>query len=156
MLKTTLAANIDGTELRTYKDVEGRYVLGTETYGQAYGHFNSEISTANETIVVIAARDKDAFSLTDIVVQTDKANGGLVTLRITDGTYTETLVSGSFNDAPISVNLSVAGRMESWQQCRLELVTSSTAANHTVTCTAGYFRVPEAEARTYQVWNFER
>ena len=155
-LKTILTAARDGQELTNHAEVDGTSSLGVMTYGMAHGHFNSEISTANDTTVIITARDADAFSITDLLVQTDRANGGIVTLRITDGTYTETLVSGSFNDAPIAAALSVAGRMESWQGARLELVCASTAANHTVTCTVGYFRVPEEIARTYSVWDTER
>jgi len=156
MLKTTLMAMKDGKELQNYEGVDGSVCLGVMTYAEANGHFNSEVSTANETTEMISVRSKDAFSLTDVIVQTDKANGGIVTLRITDGVETETLVSGSFNDAPISLALSVQGRMESWEGTWLELVTASTAGNHTVTCTVGYFRVPEATARTYQVWDYER
>jgi hypothetical protein len=102
---------------------------------------------------MIPVRASDAISLTDIIVTTDKTQGGLFSLSLTDDVETETLVSGAFSDAPVSVNLSVRGRFESWQGCRLELATVSTGV---VSCTVGYFRVPEVTARTYAVWNSQR
>ena len=156
MINTVLRAAKDGRELANHAEVDGTDALGIMTYGMAHGHFNSEISTANETIIIIPARGSEAFSLTDILIQTSKTNGGTVTLSITDDTYTETLVSGTFAEAPLSVALSVSGRMESWQGCRLELITDSTAGNHTVTCTVGYFRASEEVARSYSVWNAQR
>ena len=156
MVKTTLISMKDNKELENHAGYNGHQVLGTTTYAQAHGHFNSEISTDNDTIIMIPARSNDAFSLTDIVIVTSKTNGGTVTLSITDGTYTEVLVSGTFTEAPLRINHAIGGRWESWKACRLDLASDSTAGNHTVSCTVGYFRIPEALAREYTAWDYDR
>jgi hypothetical protein len=153
MLKTFLASLSNGHELQNYEGVDGSTCLGVMSFGEANGHFNSEVRISTGTTIMIPSRALDAISLTDIIVTTDKTQGGLFSLSLTDDVETETLVSGAFSDAPVSVNLSVKGRFESWQGCRLELDTTSTGV---VSCTVGYFRVPEVTARTYAVWNSER
>ena len=153
-VKSYLVSLKNGHELQNYIGVDGTTCLGVMSFGEANGHFNSEVRTVAGTTTIIPVRSKDAFSLTDINITTDKAAGGLFSLSITDGVETETLISAAFADAPVSVNLSVRGRMESWQACWLDLVTAGVA--HTVSCTVGYFRVPETVARTYAVWDSER
>lgn len=154
MVKSYLVSLKNGHELQNYIGVDGTTCLGVMTFGEANGHFNAETRVAAGTTIMIPARSRDAFSLTDIVVTTDKAAGGAFTLSMTDGVETETLVASAFADAPVSVNLSVRGRMESWQACWLDLTTVGVA--HTVSCTVGYFRVPEEVARTYAVWDSQR
>ena len=154
MLKSYLVSLKNGHELQNYIGVDGTTCLGVMSFGEANGHFNAETRSVAGTTTMIPVRSKDAFSLTDIIITTDKAAGGAFTLSMTDGVETETLVAAAFADAPVSVNLSVRGRMESWQACWLDLVTVGVA--HTVSCTVGYFRVPEVVARTYAVWDSER
>jgi hypothetical protein len=153
MIKTFLASLSNGHELQNYEGIDGTTCLGVMTFGEANGHFNSEVRNSTGTTIMIPVRAFDGISLTDIIVTTDKTQGGLFSLSLTDDVESETLVSGAFSDAPVSVNLSVRGRFESWQGCRLDLDTTSTGV---VSCTVGYFRVPEVTARTYVVWNSER
>ena len=155
MLKSYLVSLENGHELQNYVGVDGTTCLGVMTFGEANGHFNAETRTTAGTTIIIAARGNDAFSLTDIIVTTDKTAGASFSLSITDGSQTEVLAAAAFADAPVAINLSVRGRMESWQACRLDLTTVGGVA-HTVSCTVGYFRVPEKVARTYAVWNSER
>jgi hypothetical protein len=155
MIKATLTDMPSNRQLRVFTDIDASVSLGTKTYGEANGHFNAEQRTSAGTTTMIATRGQDAFSLTDIIVTTDKAAGCSFTLDITDGVETETIVGASFADAPVTIALPVKGRLESWRGSRLDLTTVGGVA-HTVTVTIGYFRVPTIVARSYAVWDEER
>ena len=150
MLKTRLMAGKSGKELHSYEGYDGDPVLVTTTHAQRHGTFTAATRTSAGTTTMIAAQGNDGIVLTDLILTTDKVNAATVTVTITDGANSVTLIAATVTDAPCNIAIPFGGRWETWQACYVNFVTEGTVD---ATLALGYFRIPWNKTLTYGEWS---
>ncbi len=114
-------------------------VLLVTTGPQRHGVFKAVTSTTQTTTIVTAPDSKGAIVLTDLLITTNKAANGLLTIHFTDDV--ETINIAIFPvDLSVNQSISFVGLFRGWRDARLEIVT--TVATFDATVTAGYMKVP--------------
>jgi hypothetical protein len=91
--------------------------------------------------------------LLDLIVSSDKANGGTITIQFNDGTYQIALAVFQVTDAPISLAMTFGGRWQGWEDSWLELVTATGSVAPTVTVSCGYLKIPQINTLPYDEWD---
>jgi len=106
---------------------------------QRHGVFKSITSTTQTTTTVAIPKKKGAIVVTDLIITTNKAANGVLTLRFSDGVQ---VVNLAVFPVDIAVNLSISfvGLFRGWVDAALEMVT--TVSNFDATVTVGYMQVP--------------
>jgi hypothetical protein len=121
------------------------------TEGARHGHWKVAQRTTAGTTIIAAPELGGSLALTDIIVSTDKTAGSSLTLQFTDGSNTEVLAVFDSVNAPVAVSITVGGRLQGWEDARLEMVTVGTV---TANVTLGYIKSPIGE--NYALWDAKR
>jgi len=150
ILKSQIIASRSGKEIHTYDGYDGEPVLVTTTHGAQHGSFVAATRTEAGTTAVISARGEDGIVFTDLILTTDKVQGATVTVAITDGSNTVTVVAADVTDAPCNIALSFAGHWQTWQAAYVNLTTVGVVK---ATLALGYFRIPWNVTLPYSAWN---
>ena len=122
------------------RDKDERSIAVTDPM-RVHGTFTSIESTTSETVTVIEPELSGSLILSDIILSTERQNGGTVTIQFTDGTDTALIYKAFANDAPTSVALAISGRLQGWKDARVELIN---AGNTDCSLLVTYVKVPDA------------
>ena len=106
---------------------------------QRHGVFKAVTSTTQTTTIITAPDDLGSIVLTDLLITTNRAANGILTIHFTDDVQT---IDIAIFPVDLAVNQSIAfvGLFRGWADARLEMVT--TVANFDATVTAGYMKTP--------------
>ncbi len=132
------------------------YALHVLNYRQVHGQWQAVSWSAGQVskTALVTPRSKGSIEITDLIISTDKQNGATVTLTLEDGTNTETIVNGILTDAPLQLNIAVAGRFQGWRDAILYYTVAG--ANSTGAITVGYVKQGASDTEDYSVWNSRR
>lgn len=131
------------------------YALSVLTYKQKYGQWKSVTWTTTQAATPIATPvSGGSIEITDIFFSALKAVGSTVTLTVSDGTNTETLITVLLTNEAVRLTHAVQGRMKGWRDAVLYYTVSG--ANSTGSITIGYIKNTKPESQPYDVWNSER
>ena len=114
-------------------------VLITTTPMLAHSQFNSVSASTAGTVTLTEAPADGSIILADIVISTEKRNGGSVTIQWNDGIRQILIFRAICTDAPVNQSISFNGRVQGWRDASLEVVTVSTTVN-TVFCSYAKYR----------------
>lgn len=134
----------DGSILKEAHHVPSQFlpqhiVPVTTTGPQRHGVFRSVTSTTQTTTVIATPKKKGAIVVTDLIITSNKAANGILTLRFSDGVQDINLAVFPV-DIAVNQQLALVGQFRGWVDAKLEMVTSG--ANFDATVTAGYMQVP--------------
>ena len=115
-----------------------RVVPVTTTDPQQHGVFKAVTSTTQTTTEIVAPLVGGSIVLTDLIISSNKAANGILTLRFTDGPNTINIAVFPV-DIAIVMPIALVGLFRGWEDARLEMVT--TVATFDATVTAGYMKV---------------
>lgn len=150
MINMSLAARHNSKTLANYDKIDpDNPILGVIPYQAANGHWNAETRTSAGTTTLVAARGNEGIVLTDLILTSDKVNLATVSVVITDGVNSKTIVTAHVTDAPCNIALGLNGRLKSWKGTRIDMTTVGVVKS---TVTLGYYRIPEDYTETYEEW----
>lgn len=124
-----------------------KYALSITSTPQIFGVFKTFTSTIAGTTTVTAPPVGGAIVITDILLITDKTAGS-VTINLTDGTRTETIIRASTTDAPVSFSHGFVGKWEGWQDAYLQIIVVGPVVQSTA---IGYYKIQQG--KQYSDWN---
>lgn len=132
------------------------YALCVLNYRQKYGHWQSVSWSAGQVAKtpLVSVSNGESIEITDLIISTDKQNGATVVLTFEEGSNIETIINGNLTDAPLQLNLAVAGRFQAWRDATLYYTVAG--ANSSGAITIGYVRHNKADSQNYSSWNSER
>jgi len=107
---------------------------------QRHGVFKAVTSTTQTTTEITAPDKQGAIIVTDLLITTNKAANGILTIRFSDGVQ-DINISVFPVDIAVNQSISFVGLIRSWEDAALQMVTSG--ANFDATVTAGYMKVPD-------------
>jgi len=155
MLRLSIADSITKAAVKTFKTAFGN-MLGTTTYQKEYSVFqavNWSAAQVTETVLVDAGGN-GSIEITDLIITTDKANGGTVIVHFDDGTNEEVIITTVLTDLPIRLNMHFVGKVQGWQGASLYYTVAG--ANSTGAITVVYIRHNKAGSLPYAEWNARR
>ena len=118
-----------------------QHVVPVFTTGpQRHGVFKAVTSTTQTTTEIVAPLAGGSIVLTDLIISSNKAANGILTLRFTDGSNTINIAVFPV-DIAIVMPIALVGLFRGWEDARLEMVT--TVATFDATVTAGYMKAPD-------------
>ena len=117
-----------------------RIVPVTTTGPKQHGVFRAVTSTTQTTTEIAAPLAGGSIVVTDLLITTNKAANGILTLRFSDGSNTINLAVFPV-DIAVNQNLALVGLFRGWVDADLQMVTSG--ANFDATITAGYMKAPD-------------
>ena len=106
-----------------------------------HGTFKSVESNTAETITVVEPNLSGSLIIADLILSTERQNGGTVTIQFTDGTDTALIYKVFATDAPVSISTGISGRLQGWKDARIELVN---VGDTDCTLLVTYVKVPDA------------
>ena len=112
----------------------------TTTGPQRHGVFKSVTSTTQTTTEIAAPDGGGSIIVTDLLITTNRAANGILTLQFSGGGNTIDLAVFPV-DIAVNQNLALVGLFRGWQDAVLQMVT--TVANFDATVTAGYMKGPD-------------
>jgi len=127
------------------------YALSVLNYRQKYGQWQS-VSWTNTQVSATAIASPVAggsIEITDIFFTAIKVSAGTVTITVSDGTYTETLVTILLTNEAVRMTHSVQGRMQGWRDAKVYYTVAG--ANSTGAITVGYVKHGKANSEDYSV-----
>lgn len=132
------------------------YALHTLNYRQVHGQWRAVSWTGGQVAktALVTPKNGNSVDITDLIISTDRQNGATVILTFEDGTNVETLVNGILTDAPLQLNIAVAGRFQGWRNAILYYTVAG--ANSTGAITVGYVYQDTDDTEDYSVWNSRR
>lgn len=109
-------------------DLDSRVLV---TMGPLYtaSTFKSVTAVSAGTVVLTSPSDKGSLIIVDLVISTERTNGGTVTVQWNDGTEQVQIFTAIVTDAPANLSMSFGGRVQGWQDARLEVVTGGSTTN---------------------------
>lgn len=114
----------------------------------AHGTFQSATRTTAGTTTVVTPLDNGSLIVNDLVISGERQASSDVTVQFTDGTNTAVLFLASQVDAPPNIAHSFKGRVQGWQDARLDMITSGAGDATVLIC---YTKVPNG--LPYAEWN---
>ncbi|KKL14079.1 hypothetical protein LCGC14_2519320, partial [marine sediment metagenome] len=108
-------------------------IVAVQTSGpQRHGVFKAVTSTTQTTTIITAPAKLGAIVVTDLLITTNKAANGIITIRFSDSS---TDINIGVFPVDLAVNQSIAfvGLFRGWQDAQLEMVTSGANFDATVT-----------------------
>ena len=150
MIKASLIDQGTDKQLHSAEGYGEGSTLVTGTQGALFGFFKSIRKTASGTSVVVTPTGSGAIVLTDLIVTTEKSALGIVTVRFSDGTYTEEILESHVNEGPLNLAIPFTGRWLGWESAWIEINTSTTMK---ASLCCGYFKVGKDKALSYNQWN---
>jgi hypothetical protein len=153
MIKVRLIDTSTGKDLHTYDDPSGHPTLVTTDYGRLHGTFASAVGGAGVTTTVIAANGGEGITLTDLIVNIEKAPNSVATVQVTDADGSGPVILAVVaSDEGSTLAIPFQGNFATWKAARIEVVAVTSAANVTV----GYFRTPAHHTPTFDEWDATR
>ena len=132
------------------------YAMSVLSYKQKYGQWRS-VSWINAQVTAAAIATPIAggsIEITDIIITALKTSAGTVTLTVSDGTNTETLVTLLLTNEAVRLTHAVQGRMQGWRDAVLKYTVAD--ANSSGSLTIGYIKHSPDSSEDYSVWNSKR
>ena len=132
------------------------YALATLNYRQMYGQWKTVTRSAEQVAATAIATPEEGGSIeiTDLFFNAIKAAGSTVTITMTDGTNTETLISILLTNDVARVAHSIQGRMQGWADDAVKYTVAD--ANSSGEITLGYVKHSRESTDDYDVWNSRR
>tara|TARA_Y100000310_G_scaffold343762_1_gene452906 strand:- start:2281 stop:2742 length:462 start_codon:yes stop_codon:yes gene_type:complete len=128
--------------------------LIVETHARISSHWKVASTTSAATTVIVQPKAGGSIVVTDIIAVQNKVASGSLIIQFTDGTNTEILFEGSSADAPIVLSHAFSGRMDGWQDARVEMISAGT--NPTTNVIVVYFHLKGIGVKSYGDWDGER
>ena len=155
MIKTSLVDPTDGVAIETEKfwqgphelHVDARSILTTEAY-KSHGVFKTVTFTAATSVALVTPNTNGSLILTDLIVNGDKTNGGIIGVKFTDDTTEDTIIGISTTDAPVAIAIAFSGRFQGWQDARVHVTITGNIKGSVV---LGYIKVPNG--LPYNEWD---
>ncbi len=150
MLKVRLTDQSTNKELHSDIDNSGKPTLVTTNYGRLHGTFASVVGGSGATTTVIAARDKEGITVTDLIVNIEKSNNASATVQVEDADGNGPIILAVVeSDTGATLAIPFQGNFGTWQAARIEVVAVAADANVTV----GYYRTPEETTPAFAEWD---
>jgi hypothetical protein len=153
MLKSILSDSFTGKSLSTGCPTGEELELTTNTHAMVKGMFYSASRSAAGTTTIVTPKLSAGLSVTDLVMEQDKAANAVLTVQFTDGTNTVPLMVLHTIDAPLTIAIPFAGRIIGWRDARIDMVTVGDANANVL---IGFYRIPHEFALPYSEWLAER
>lgn len=128
--------------------------LVTEDHARVATHWKSVTHTTAATSTVAKALKGGALVMTDILVSGERINGGTVTVRFSDGVNLENITVSHVTDAPVNIATSLQGRCLGWKDAFIEVITS--VSNQDATVTVWFYHVKGEGVETFADWDSNR
>lgn len=134
----------------------GEYALSVLNYRQKFGVWQAVSWTSAQVAATAIATPVEGGSieLTDLFFTAIKVNAGTVTITMSDGVETETLVTILLTNEAVRMTHSVQGKMQGWRNAKLYYTVAG--ANSTGAITIGYVKHDKNNSEDYSVWNSRR
>lgn len=126
-------------------------VLMSATERQQHGVWKVANRTTAGTTIITAPFASGALLVTDLILSTDKVAGSSVQLQFTDGANTEVIALFDSANAPVSLSISINGRLHGWKDARLEMVTVNAVD---ASIMVGYMKIKSVQ--DFNEWDSER
>jgi len=155
MIGFSLRDAVDKVAVKCFKTAFGR-MLGITTYQKERSVFQSvswDATQVTETAIVSPVGE-GSLEITDLVIHTDKANGGTVKVHFDDGTNEEVILTSILTDLPARLNAHFIGKVQGWQGATLYYTVAG--ANSTGAITVVYIKHNKANSLPYSEWNARR
>jgi len=131
------------------------YALHVLNYRQVHGVWKSVTWTTTKAATAIATPSAGgSIEITDFFFSALKATGSTVTLTITDGTNTETLITVLLTNEAVRLTHAIQGRMQGWADGVVKYAV--TGANSSGSITLGYVKHDKDDTEPYSIWNSRR
>jgi len=127
----------------------GEPVLVTTDQAKAHGLWKTATLSATGTVVLVQPPSGGRIQLTDLLVSTDKTTNSTVTLAFEDGTNTENIAVFDSGNAPVALAHGFVGKIEGWQDARIEMIIAG--GNAAATIMVGYIKF--AEGLLFAEWD---
>ena len=124
--------------------------LVIEQHARTHSVFKSTTFTDAGTTTLITPPSGFSIILADFIISAEKVAAGKVTIRFTDGTNTEDIMTAHTLDAPVNLAFSPQGRWEGWVDAKIDVITVGTNIDGTVS--VGYYFVVAEAALDYDAW----
>ena len=124
-------------------------VIGTEP--QQHGVWKVANRASAGTTIITQPFASGALLVTDLIISTDKVANSSVQLQFTDGSNTEIIALFDSANAPVSLSISIGGRLHGWRDARLEMVTVQTV---NASIMVGYMKIKSIQ--DFTEWDNER
>ena len=132
------------------------YALAVLNYRQVHGVWKTVTWSAEQVAATAIATpcEGGSIEITDIFFNAVKSAGSTVSITMTDGTETETLISILLTNDVARIAHSVQGRMRGWRDAVVKYTVAD--ANSSGAITLGYIKHCPESSQDYSVWNSER
>ena len=124
--------------------ITGREYLITFDALHAHGLYKTTTIVASGTVTVVLAPPGGSILITDIVMNADKSANSTITLEWNDGTVQDELLSAQLGNQNFQMVWSVTGRVQGWEDARLDILTSGT---FNASINIGYIRMPAGDKK---------
>lgn len=153
MIKVRLIDMATGKDLHTYPDPSGHPTFVISDYARLHGTFDSVIGSTGATTTVIAAKGNEGITLTDLIVNIEKANNASATVRVADAAGNGPIILAVVDsDTGATLAIPFQGNFATWKAARIEVVAVAADTNVTV----GYYRVPAENTLAFDAWDARR
>ncbi len=125
--------------------------LVIEQHARTHSFFKSVTFTDAGTSTLITPDSAHAIVLTDFIISAEKVAAGKVTVRFTDGSNTEDIMTAHTVDGPVNLAFSPQGRWKGWRDARIDVI--AVGSNIDGTVSIGYYFLTAAESIKYDDWN---
>lgn len=149
MLKTYLVNPANNKSINVPKDVFGNSAIEVQSPKEAYGIFTSATRSTAGSTTIVSVVGNGAVALTDLILNTQKVNSGIVTVRFNDGTRSVNVISVNTTDIPVNIAIPFSGNWIGWGGAYIELVV---AENVVTNVSIGYYRIPQSMSLPYDEW----
>lgn len=123
----------------------------TTTEAAIHGVWKVAQRSSAGTTIITSPPPGGSIAITDLIVSADKAATSSVQLQFTDDSETEIIALFDSINAPIAMAISLTGRLQGWEDARLELVTTG---NVVANITAAYLKSPKSDP--FALWDSHR
>lgn len=131
-----------------WRPYDGERTFVTSSAFLAHGLFKATTLSGAGTTTLASAPPGGSLIITDLVVSAKRANNSTLTVRFSDGTNTETLISPDTVNQSTNFSWVPVGRLHGWLDADLEVVITGSLD---ATVTAGYVKI--SDALVYSEWD---
>ena len=150
MQKVELGSSKNKKALQTHDGLGGYPVIETTNYGKVHGTFRAVARSTAGVSTVVPVDNKEAISLTDLIITTDKVQSATVTVRFSGDANTVILAAADVSDAPCHLAIGFSGKWTGWQNAKIDVVTVG-AVKANISC--GYYKVTSDRALPFAAWD---
>ncbi len=125
-----------------------------EQHARVHSVFKSVTFIDASTTTLITPPGNSALVIVDFIISAEKVAAGKVTIRLTDGTNNEDIMTAHTVDGPVNLAFSPQGRWAGWKDARVDIISVGTNIDGTVSL--GYYFVPASATLEYDEWTSRR